>query len=86
MTSERPRMALLGCGQWGLNLARNLAKLGVLRTICDLNPAAVQRIRKIYSESTTVTPQQVFDDPQIDACVIATPAASRASTSTSSDW
>ena len=71
-------MALLGCGQWGQNLARNLAKLGVLRTIYDLNPAVVQRIHKIYSEPTTVTPQQVFDDPQIDACVIATPAASHA--------
>lgn len=32
-------LALIGCGQWGRNLARVFDQLGVLHTICDPNPA-----------------------------------------------
>ena len=28
-------LALLGCGSWGVNLARNFNELGVLRCVCD---------------------------------------------------
>ena len=79
MTGDRPAVALLGCGHWGQNLARNLANLGVLRIVCDANQGALDRVQKTFPEvQTTTTAKDVFDDPTITACVIATPAASHA--------
>ena len=79
MTGDRPAVALLGCGYWGQNLARNLANLGVLRVVCDANQGALDQVQKTYPEvQTTTTAKDVFDDPTITACVIATPAASHA--------
>ena len=79
MTGDRPAVALLGCGHWGQNLARNLANLGVLRIVCDANQGALDQVQKTFPEvRTTTTAKDVFDDPTITACVIATPAASHA--------
>ena len=79
MTGDRPAVALLGCGHWGQNLARNLANLGVLLIVCDANQEALDRVQKNLPEvQTTTTAKDVFDDPTITACVIATPAASHA--------
>ncbi len=70
------RVGLLGCGQWGRNLARNLAALGVLRGIADSNPVLLEGVRSLYPDVTvTEDASAVLKDPDIDACVIATPVA-----------
>lgn len=76
MMSERPNIALIGCGQWGRNLARNLAALGVLRAVCDSNPGVLEEVRTLYPEVTvTVDPSAVLEDSEIEGCVVATPSA-----------
>lgn len=80
MTATRvPRVALIGCGQWGRNLARNLHRLGALAAVCDVNPLLLEGVRTRYPEAATTTdPETVFDDPDLAACVIATPAVHHA--------
>ena len=77
MTAARaPRIALIGCGQWGQNLARNFASLDVLTTISDRNPTILQTLAQRYPHvRVEPDPDRVFADPEVDACVIAAPAA-----------
>jgi UDP-2-acetamido-3-amino-2,3-dideoxy-glucuronate N-acetyltransferase len=71
-----PRVALIGSGQWGRNLARNLAALGVLQTISDLHPAALAPFAALYpGVRLSADPSAVLKDPDVDACVVAAPAA-----------
>jgi len=78
-TSTVPRVALIGCGQWGRNLARNLSRLGALAAVCDSNPVLLEGVRSMYpAVATTSDPAAVLGDPALDACVIATPAAQHA--------
>lgn len=71
-----PQVALIGCGQWGKNLARNLTSFGALKMICDTNPVVIEGIRGLYP-SVRITSQvnDVLADPTIQGCVIATPPA-----------
>jgi UDP-2-acetamido-3-amino-2,3-dideoxy-glucuronate N-acetyltransferase len=72
----RPGIALLGCGHWGRNLARNLASLGALEVVCDSNPVLLEGVRSLYPGVTvTGDSSAVLKDPGIQGCVIATPAA-----------
>ena len=75
--SEQLRhVAVVGCGYWGKNLVRNFAQLGVLRTICDANPATLDHLTGLYPGVTpTTTFKDVLADPDIRGVVIATPAA-----------
>ena len=73
--SGTQRIALLGCGYWGKNLARNFHELGALRLVCD--PAEVGRIAAAkIAPGVSTSPE--FDDAlqsgDIDAVAIATPA------------
>ena len=45
---SQPPVALIGCGQWGRNLARNLAALGTLKVVADPNPVVLEGLRAIY--------------------------------------
>lgn len=75
--SKQPNIALIGCGQWGRNLARNLAALGALRAVCDSNPVVLEGVRTLYPDViVTRDPGGILQDSEIEACVIATPAAS----------
>ena len=42
MSEQTPQIALLGCGLWGRNIARNLAALDALYAVHDLNSDAAQ--------------------------------------------
>ena len=33
----KKNIAVIGCGDWGKNLVRNFAELGVLAAVCDPN-------------------------------------------------
>jgi len=69
-------VALFGYGHWGRNLARNFAELGVLRAIADPDPAALEQAQRGFPDTRVSREWNEFiDNPAIDACVIATPAA-----------
>lgn len=68
-------LALIGCGYWGKNLARNFLRLGVLHTLCDSSQtlldgygAEYKAVRKCHSLD------DVLNDPAIRKVAIATPA------------
>lgn len=75
MTQTTPRIALIGCGYWGKNHARNLNALGVLAMVCDPSEAGRTLAAELAPEAEIVAaPSSVFARDDIDGVVIATPA------------
>ncbi len=78
----KKNIAVAGAGHWGKNLVRVFSRLGVLHTICDENPAVLKNILASWDLSdskkpkTTTSLEDVLANSEIDAVVIATPAAS----------
>jgi predicted dehydrogenase len=69
------RVALVGLGYWGPNLARNFDDLAELRWLCDASPDALDRFGSRYpAAKTTTNYDDVLADPELDAVVVATPA------------
>lgn len=71
-------IGVIGCGYWGPNLLRNFAEIEAAdaRWICDLDRARLAAIGRRYpGVRTTSDYQELLRDPQLDAVVIATPAA-----------
>lgn len=68
-----PRVALIGCGRWGKNIARVLADLGALRLVVD--PAA-DKIRDYVSNlgADVTTDINAAFDSSLDGIAIAAPA------------
>ena len=77
-TSSVPRVALIGCGAWGKNLARNFAELGALVAVCDLDPYKAETLAIEY-KAQILTENQILNHPEIDAVVIASLATFHAS-------
>ena len=44
--AKSPRIALLGCGYWGKNLARNFYNLEALKLVCLLKLRKAPKLRK----------------------------------------
>ena len=66
-------LGLIGTGDWGRNLLRNLARAGELRAICDQRPEALAPLRALYPAARTLTdPEALIRDPDIEAVAIAT--------------
>lgn len=66
-------LAVIGCGYWGKNLARNFAQLGALKAVVDPNPNTA----KIQAEANGVvamTLDAALSDPTISSVAIAAPA------------
>ena len=72
MTREL-NIALIGCGNWGKNIARNLHQMGVLACICDSNTKLSEKLSYDYS-LPTLELNKIFKDQNINAIVIASPA------------
>jgi UDP-2-acetamido-3-amino-2,3-dideoxy-glucuronate N-acetyltransferase len=74
-----PRIAVIGCGNWGANHLRVLDELGALATACDSDAARLKDTANTYPHvGTTSLPADVFRDPDVDAVIIATPASTHA--------
>lgn len=76
-SSSLPRVALIGCGRWGRNIARVLAHLGALEVIVDPNASAL----KPYADDLGVRVSVDIDaawGADIDAVAIAAPAIDHA--------
>ncbi len=67
------RIALIGCGYWGRNLARVLAEKKVLGAIIDPAPEA-EALARHYSTLHMTSPEPALGREDFTACVIATPA------------
>jgi len=68
------RIGHAGLGYWGPNLARNFGSLADLRWLCDLSPELLDAAAKTHPQArTTANFQDLLDDPEVDAVVIATP-------------
>src|SRR5689334_15766171 len=69
-------VGVVGCGYWGPNLIRNFRSLATCRvkTMCDANEARLKNLRALYPEVEGVTDfNQVLEDSDLDAVVVATP-------------
>ncbi len=70
------RFGLIGLGYWGPNLLRVLADMpgAEVAWICDLDPARLERFGRRYPMAARTTDvEELFDDPELDAVLIATP-------------
>jgi predicted dehydrogenase len=78
---DDPRVALLGYGYWGPNLARNLhMRLGEGWVACvDPDPARRAEVARRYPWVRLLAdPAEVMADPEIEALVVASPARTHA--------
>jgi predicted dehydrogenase len=77
--AESPvRVAVVGFGYWGPNLARNFATTpeAELAAICDLRPSMLTIASQRFPQAKRTTSYaEILEDPSIDAVVIATPVS-----------
>jgi UDP-2-acetamido-3-amino-2,3-dideoxy-glucuronate N-acetyltransferase len=72
-----PAVALVGCGQWGRNIARALSGLGALKLVCDPDAAAVEPFARSLGADFTTDMDQALNGA-FDAVALATPAITHA--------
>jgi UDP-2-acetamido-3-amino-2,3-dideoxy-glucuronate N-acetyltransferase len=70
-----PNIAVIGNGYWGKNLVRNFHALGVLRSVCEQRPEALEQARLQYGVAACTSPEEIWHDPEINGVAIAAPAA-----------
>jgi UDP-2-acetamido-3-amino-2,3-dideoxy-glucuronate N-acetyltransferase len=72
---ELPKVAVIGCGNWGKNLVRNFAHLGTLTVVCDSDSQQLDRIAgEFKGVRVTTSFDSVLEDPNVSAIVVATPS------------
>jgi len=77
--AERVKVGVAGLGYWGPNLARNFDLLADLRWICDASPELLEKQAKRYPNTRATTRfEDLLEDPELDAVVIATPVPTHA--------
>ena len=72
-------IGVIGLGYWGPNLLRNIVanKRSKKIVICDSDPARLNKIADRFPEChKTLNAEDIFNDPEIDAVVIATSVSS----------
>lgn len=69
---QTPRVAVVGCGSWGRNIARCFATLGRLEAVVDPNPQTVESLVALFG-CRAETLESVLADETIGAVAIATP-------------
>ncbi|MFN3686043.1 Gfo/Idh/MocA family protein [Salinarimonas sp.] len=70
--ATKPRVAVIGCGAWGRNLARCFATLGVLDAVVDPNPQVLDSLVALFG-CRAASLDEVLADPAIEAVAVATP-------------
>jgi predicted dehydrogenase len=82
---EPTRVAVVGLGYWGPNIARNLLAIPgcELRWLCDPRAQARERAERAFAGvGVTAELQQVLDDAELDAVMLATPVPTHAELAT----
>ena len=72
--ADVPRVAAVGCGQWGQNIVRNLAELGALSAVCDINSDVALEFSNRYGVPARSLNDILNDDASVGVAV-ASPAA-----------
>jgi UDP-2-acetamido-3-amino-2,3-dideoxy-glucuronate N-acetyltransferase len=73
------RIALVGAGYWGKNLARNFHQLGALGAIVDAAQSTQENMAKLYPDVRIMSAfTEALGDPKIQGIAIATPAETHA--------
>jgi len=68
------KIAQVGLGQWGKNLARNFAELGDLAWLCDVDESQHDGLAQRYPGARlTASFDDILADDSVEAVVIATP-------------
>lgn len=76
MRDGRVATALVGCGYWGKNIARNLHQLGCLDWVVDESPKVLEAVKAAYKGvRTTRDLRRALRDPKLKAVALASPAA-----------
>jgi predicted dehydrogenase len=76
--SSSINIGVIGYGYWGPNLVRNFAEIPDVRvkTVSDFVPALLAKVQARYpTVQVTTDCQDIFNDPEIDAVIIATPVS-----------
>ncbi|MNS59423.1 putative oxidoreductase YhhX [compost metagenome] len=68
------KVALIGAGAWGKNLAANLHALGALYAVAEPNPALRARMAELYPGVPVLDDYRPLLDTPVPAVAIATPA------------
>jgi predicted dehydrogenase len=79
MESRPLTFAQIGCGYWGPNLLRNFSALASssVKYVVDPSPERRAFVEKNFPRTSAVaTTDAVFNDPEVDAVIISTPAGS----------
>jgi predicted dehydrogenase len=72
--ARTPRLAQVGLGQWGKNLARNFAELADFAWLCDLDEDRRADLAQTYTTARlTADYEDLLADDSVEAIVIATP-------------
>jgi len=69
-------VAVAGCGYWGPNLIRNFSSLPDCRVkqMCDVDEGRLAHMKKLYTSTATTTKfEDLLNDEELDAIVVATP-------------
>ena len=70
------KVGIIGYGYWGVNLLRNFINTPhcIVKTLCDQRPERLALAQKSYpSVNYTTSVDELLNDSEIDAVVIATP-------------
>src|SRR5947207_3225672 len=79
MTSRPLIFAQIGCGYWGPNLLRNFSALSncSVKYVVDSSPERRSFVENNFPRTSAVdSADAVFNDPEVDAIIVATPAGS----------
>jgi UDP-2-acetamido-3-amino-2,3-dideoxy-glucuronate N-acetyltransferase len=75
MAPSKVGVALVGCGYWGKNIARNLHQMGCLVAVCDPDAKILSGVRANYKGVRTVRGfDRLVRDPEVRALALAVPA------------
>ena len=72
------RIGVIGFGQWGPNHVRNLLHIDgcEVAAVCDSRTERMELVQRMFrGTATTTNVDDLFNDPSIDALVVATPVA-----------
>ncbi len=75
-TARIVKVGVVGCGYWGPNLVRNLRQAPdcQLKVVCDASESRLAHMHRLYPEvAVTRRYEDLLQDPELDAVVIATP-------------
>ena len=71
--TKKLNIALIGCGNWGKNIARNLHQMGSLACIYDTNTSLTEKLNNEYN-IPNLELNKIFENKNINGIIVASPA------------